>query len=106
MRGGGYVVILNHKGGYSTVYMHLSKFDVKKGQTVHMGQVIAKSGNTGYSTGAHLHYELHINGRAIDPLKADLPSGNKAQAQTLRKQFESTVAKLKGDLYKSSLASR
>lgn len=106
MRGGGYVVILNHKGGYSTVYMHLSKFDVKKGQTVHMGQVIAKSGNTGYSTGPHLHYELHVNGRAIDPLKADLPSGNKATAKALRKQFESTVATLKSDLYKSSLASR
>ena len=106
MRGGGYVVILNHKGGYSTVYMHLSKFDVKKGQKVHMGQVIAKSGNTGYSTGAHLHYELHINGRAVDPLKADLPSGNKATAKALRRQFESTVAVLKSDLYKSSLASR
>lgn len=106
MRGGGYVVILNHKGGYSTVYMHLSKFDVKKGQKVHMGQVIAKSGNTGYSTGAHLHYELHINGRAVDPLKADLPSGNKATAKALRRQFESTVAILKSDLYKSSLASR
>lgn len=106
MRGGGYVVILNHKGGYSTVYMHLSKFDVKKGQKVRMGQVIAKSGNTGYSTGAHLHYELHINGRAVDPLKADLPSGNKATAKALRRQFESTVAVLKSDLYKSSLASR
>ena len=106
MRGGGYVVILNHKGGYSTVYMHLSKFDVKKGQSVSMGQVIAKSGNTGYSTGAHLHYELHVNGRAIDPLKADLPSGNTATANSLRKQFDSTVAVLKSDLYKSSLAAR
>ena len=106
MRGGGYVVILDHKGGYSTVYMHLSKFDVKKGQEVAMGQVIAKSGNTGYSTGPHLHYELHVNGRPVDPLKADLPSGNAAKANQMRKQFESAVANLKTDLYKNSLAQK
>lgn len=104
MRGGGYTVIINHKGGYTTVYMHLSKFDVKKGQNVRIGQVIAKSGNTGYSTGSHLHYEVHINGRAVDPLKVDLPSGSPATAQRLRESFKNTVYILKTELYKSALA--
>lgn len=104
MRGGGYTVIINHKGGYTTVYMHLSKFDVRKGQKVRIGQVIAKSGNTGYSTGSHLHYEVHINGRAVDPLKVDLPSGSPATAQRLRESFRNTVYILKTELYKNALA--
>ena len=104
MRGGGYTVIINHKGGYTTVYMHLSKFDVRKGQKVRIGQVIAKSGNTGYSTGSHLHYEVHINGRAVDPLKVDLPSGSPATAQRLRESFKNTVYILKTELYKNALA--
>lgn len=105
MRGGGYTVIINHKGGYSTVYMHLSKFDVVKGQNVHIGQVIAKSGNTGYSTGAHLHYEVHVNGRPVDPLKVDLPSGSPATAQRLKETFKNTVYILKNELNKNALAS-
>lgn len=104
MRGGGYTVILNHKDGYSTVYMHLSKFDVRKGDTVHLGQIIAKSGNTGYSTGPHLHYEVHVNGRAVDPLKVDLPSGNPATAKKLSETFKNTVHILKSELNKESLA--
>lgn len=104
MRGGGYTVILNHKDGYSTVYMHLSKFDVRKGDIVHLGQIIAKSGNTGYSTGPHLHYEIHVNGRAVDPLKVDLPSGNPATAKKLSETFKNTVYILKSELNKDSLA--
>ncbi len=104
MRGGGYTVIITHKGGYRTVYMHLSKYNVRKGQHVRIGQVIAKSGNTGYSTGPHLHYEVHVNGRAVDPLKVDLPSGSPEVAQKLRKSFEETVYILKTELYKNALA--
>ena len=104
MRGGGYTVILNHKDGYSTVYMHLSKFDVRKGDIVHLGQIIAKSGNTGYSTGPHLHYEIHVNGRAVNPLKVDLPSGNPATAKKLSETFKNTVYILKSELNKDSLA--
>ena len=84
--------------------MHLSKFDVRKGQQVRIGQVIAKSGNTGYSTGSHLHYEVHINGRAVDPLKVDLPSGSPVTAQRLREAFKNTVYILKTELYKNALA--
>lgn len=106
MRGGGYTVILSHKNGYNTVYMHLSKFDVRKGQEVHIGQIIGKSGNTGYSTGPHLHYEVHVNGRAVDPLKVDLPSGSPATAARLRDSFKNTVYILKSELYKEALAQK
>ncbi|MGN1282067.1 MAG: peptidoglycan DD-metalloendopeptidase family protein [Succinivibrio sp.] len=104
MRGGGYTIIINHKSGYTTVYMHLSKLDVKKDQTVHIGQMIAKSGNTGYSTGPHLHYEIHVNGRAVDPLKVDLPSGSPATAKRLRESFKNNVFILKSELNQTALA--
>jgi murein DD-endopeptidase MepM/ murein hydrolase activator NlpD len=67
--GYGNVVKIDHPGGFETVYAHLSKLDVHAGQQVTAGQVIAKSGNTGWSTGAHLHFEFHTNGRVVDPLK-------------------------------------
>lgn len=106
MRGGGYTVVIKHMGAYSTVYMHLSRYNVSKGDTVHMGQVFAKSGNTGGSTGSHLHYEIRINDRPVDPLKVDLPSGNPALASQRRERFKSTVQVLKSELYKDSLAVR
>ncbi|MDY2890377.1 MAG: peptidoglycan DD-metalloendopeptidase family protein [Succinivibrio sp.] len=106
MRGGGYTVVIKHMGAYSTVYMHLSRFFVSKGDTVHMGQVFAKSGNTGGSTGSHLHYEIRINDRPVDPLKIDLPSGSPAVASQRRERFQSTVKVLKSELYKESLAIR
>lgn len=66
---GGYgnVVIIRHYNGLETLYAHLSKFKVKPGQTVLSGQVIGLGGNTGKSTGAHLHYELRFKGNAVDP---------------------------------------
>ncbi len=67
-RGGyGKVVEINNGFGYSTLFGHLSRFLVKPGQEVKRGQVIALSGNTGLSTGPHLHYEVRRNGVHIDP---------------------------------------
>ena len=104
MRGGGYSLIINHNGGYTTVYMHLSKFDVHQGDHVHIGQMIGKAGNTGNSTGAHLHYEVHVNGSPVDPLKVDLPTGNAQTAMKLREAFKNTVKILKTDLNRITLA--
>jgi len=104
MRGGGYSLIINHNGGYTTVYMHLSKFDVHQGDHVHIGQMIGKAGNTGNSTGAHLHYEVHVNGSPVDPLKVDLPTGNPQTAMKLRETFKNTVKILKTDLNRITLA--
>ena len=67
-RGGyGLAVEINHGFGYETVYAHLSKAEVKEGQRVKRGQEIAKTGDTGLSTGPHLHYEVRHNGIALNP---------------------------------------
>lgn len=66
--GFGFLVVLDHGDGYSTYYGHLSQPLVVVGQFVEMGQTIALSGNTGLSTGPHLHFEVRLDGVAVDPL--------------------------------------
>lgn len=66
--GYGYVVYINHADGRQTRYGHLSKILVKTGQTVKQGQKIALSGNTGRSTGPHVHFEILIGGSQVNPL--------------------------------------
>jgi len=60
-------VAINHGFGYRSVYAHLSKVQVKPGERVKRGQVIGLSGNTGRSSGPHLHYTLYYNGKTINP---------------------------------------
>ncbi|HHF3866346.1 TPA: murein DD-endopeptidase MepM [Haemophilus influenzae] len=85
--GAGRYVMLRHGREYQTVYMHLSKSLVKAGQIVKKGERIALSGNTGISTGPHLHYEFHINGRAVNPLTVKLPGTSSGMSSAERKQF-------------------
>ncbi len=65
--GFGKKIVIDHGFGYKTVYGHLSDFKVIKGQKIKRGQLIALSGNTGTSTGPHLHYEVHKNGKVVNP---------------------------------------
>lgn len=85
--GAGRYVVMRHGREYQTVYMHLSKPLVRAGQTVKKGERIALSGNTGISTGPHLHYEFHINGRAVNPLTVKLPGTSSGMSTAERRQF-------------------
>lgn len=68
-RGGyGYTVMLDHGGGYVSLYGHLSDYFVERGQYVRAGQRIASMGSTGNSTGPHLHFEIQRDGQPVDPL--------------------------------------
>ena len=67
--GYGYVVYINHPDGRQTRYAHLSKVLVKAGQTVKQSEKIALSGNTGITSGPHLHFEMLIGGKQVDPMK-------------------------------------
>jgi len=76
---GGYgkYIRIRHANGYETAYGHLSAFarSMEAGKKVRQGQVIGYVGSTGLSTGAHLHYEILINGRFVDPMRIKLPRG-------------------------------
>ena len=65
--GFGNVVIVRHGNSHSTVYAHLSRINVRKGQAVTQGQVLGLVGTTGWSTGPHLHFEFRVNGVHVDP---------------------------------------
>ncbi len=73
--GYGNTVTIDHGYGITTKFAHASKLLVRTGQRVQRGQRIALVGNTGLATGPHLHYEVHVNGRPVDPLRYVLPDG-------------------------------
>jgi hypothetical protein len=68
---------MRHANGYETAYGHMSAFarNIAEGVHVRQGQVIGYVGSTGLSTGAHVHYEILINGHFVDPMKVKLPRG-------------------------------
>ncbi|NKB19192.1 MAG: peptidoglycan DD-metalloendopeptidase family protein [Alphaproteobacteria bacterium] len=96
-RKGGYgkYIRIRHNGRYSTAYAHLKSFKrgIRRGRRVTQGQVIGYVGSTGRSTGPHLHYEVHVNGRQANPLRLKLPSGRKLKGKELRH-----FAKIRGSL--------
>lgn len=90
---GGYgnVIIIQHKDRQSTLYAHLSRIDVSKGQKVSQGDRVGAVGSTGASTGPHLHFEFRDNGVHQDPLEVARKSENIPISPSLRARFE-TVA--------------
>jgi len=75
--GYGNLVVIDHGGGLTTRYGHLSHIDVAQSETVERGQFIGRVGSTGRSTGPHLHYEIRINDEPVDPLQYLLTSSTK-----------------------------
>jgi len=63
----GNYVIIQHTDGYQSLYAHLDTILVRKGATVDQGTIVGRSGNTGQSTGPHLHFSIFRNGKAVDP---------------------------------------
>lgn len=92
--GAGRYIVIRHTREYQTVYMHLSKSLVKAGQRIKKGERIALSGNTGRSTGPHLHYEFHINGRPVNPLTVKLPGTSSSMNSVELKQFRLKAKKM------------
>ena len=84
--GAGKYIRIKHLNGYKTSYSHLSSYasNIKKNVKVKQGQVIGYVGNTGLSTGPHLHYEVIFNGERINPMKMKLPSGKQLKDKNLK----------------------
>ncbi|MBF0168929.1 MAG: peptidoglycan DD-metalloendopeptidase family protein [Alphaproteobacteria bacterium] len=76
---------IRHTNGYATAYAHLSAFakGVRVGKRVSQGQIVAYVGSTGMSTGPHLHYEVMVNGKQVNPLSVRMPSGRKLAGKEL-----------------------
>ena len=81
--GAGRLIKIKHTNGIETMYMHLYKINVKKGQRVTQGQVIGQVGSTGLSTGPHLDYRIRINGKYVDPLSAKIPTSEPLKKELL-----------------------
>jgi murein DD-endopeptidase MepM/ murein hydrolase activator NlpD len=99
-------VELQHINGYVTTYNHMSRFarGITAGAKVRQGQVIGYVGSTGLSTGAHLHYEVIINGHFVDPMKIRVPRGRELDGRMLA-EFTRQREQIEGTMQKSRTAS-
>ena len=103
--GYGRQTIVRHANGYKTSYNHQHRFakGIRKGARVRQGQIIGQVGSTGYSTGPHLHYEVIVNGRKVNPMKIRLPKGRVLSGSELvafkkeRERIDALVAKGRGE---------
>jgi len=95
--GYGKYIRIRHTNGYETAYGHMSAFarGIEEGTRVRQGQVIGFIGSTGLSTGSHLHYEILVNGRFVDPMRIKLPRGRVLDGQILT-AFEQERERLDG----------
>jgi murein DD-endopeptidase MepM/ murein hydrolase activator NlpD len=104
MGGYGNTVVIKHNNGQSTVYAHLSKVLVKRGQSVVQGQSIGKVGATGWATGPHLHFEFRVNGKHQDPLLMARQSESVPVSAHARPAFEQLAQQVSRQLASAALA--
>jgi murein DD-endopeptidase MepM/ murein hydrolase activator NlpD len=99
--GYGKFVLIQHTNGYETAYGHMSGYarGIDEGKRVRQGQVIGFVGSTGLSTGSHVHYEIRVNGRFVDPMRIKLPRGRELEGPLLasfeqeRERLDSIMAR-------------
>ncbi len=96
--GFGNVVMVKHAGGQTTVYAHLSRINVKRGQSVMQGQTLGLVGATGWATGPHLHFEFRVNGQHKDPLTMARQSVAVSISAAARDAFKRHAASAQVDL--------
>ncbi|MEM6627797.1 MAG: M23 family metallopeptidase [Pseudomonadota bacterium] len=102
----GHYIRIRHANGYKTAYAHLNGYakGIRKGKRVRQGQTIGYVGTTGRSTGPHLHYEVHKNGKALNPMRLKLPTGRKLKGDMLesfepvKSEIDALRAELNQDL--------
>jgi murein DD-endopeptidase MepM/ murein hydrolase activator NlpD len=97
---GGYgnTVIVRHGNNHSTVYAHLSRIQVRKGQTVQKGQTVGAVGSTGWSTGPHLHFEFRVNGKHVDPQKVIQQAQSVPLSPTAMVRFKTAATQARSQL--------
>lgn len=92
--GYGNVIQIQHSGDRSTVYAHLSRIDVRRGQKIEQGMRIGAVGATGWATGPHLHFEFKLSGRQVDPMKIARESESQQLSPYALAQFRSMAAEV------------
>jgi murein DD-endopeptidase MepM/ murein hydrolase activator NlpD len=101
--GFGNMVIVRHGSGHSTVYAHLSRINVRKGQVVQKGQTVGAVGTTGWSTGPHLHFEFRVNGVHVDPQKIIQQAQSTPISPAAMAKFNATVNHARSQLQAAAL---
>lgn len=96
--GYGNIVIINHRNNQSTAYAHLSRVDVREGQTVSQGQFIGAVGSTGWATGPHLHFEFRVNGEFRDPSSIAREDGGNPVSAASRQAFNRVAVAMRAEL--------
>ena len=96
--GFGKVVFVRHRNSHTTVYAHLSRILVRKGESVSQGQNIGAVGSTGWATGPHLHFEFRVNGVHQDPLTLARQSESVPVAASAKPVFDKTAAAYRTEL--------
>jgi murein DD-endopeptidase MepM/ murein hydrolase activator NlpD len=96
--GFGNIVIVKHNGSNSTAYAHLSRINVRKGQSVSQGQNVGAVGQTGWATGPHLHFEFRVNGQQRDPLAMARQSESIPLPASARPAFQAAAAQVRQQL--------
>jgi murein DD-endopeptidase MepM/ murein hydrolase activator NlpD len=88
----GNMVVVKHSALHSTVYAHLSRIHVRKGQAVRQGDSVGAVGETGWATGPHLHFEFRVNGRHVDPMTLAVQAEAAPVSTQAREQFNQSAA--------------